>query len=143
MVFEPRLALLTALFAAAPAFAAEMAGVRIEERATVRGTALLLNGAGVRKRMVFDVYAVGLYLPKKTSSAQEALAMPGPKRLEVHMLRDVAASQFVASLLERLAANNAEAEMKALERRGKERAATLSELKQAKKGMAIALDWSG
>jgi hypothetical protein len=59
------------------------------------------------------------------------------------MLRDVAASQFVAALLERLAANNAEAEMKALEPRVKELAATLSELKQAKRGMAIALDWSG
>jgi hypothetical protein len=146
MAFEPGksgLALVPLLFLATSALGAETAGATFEERTTVRGVQLQLNGAGVRTRMLFDVYAVSLYLPKKTSSAQEALAMPGPKRLEIRMLRDVAASQFVASLVERLGQNNTEAELKLLEPRVQQLTALLTELKQAKKGTALALDWTG
>ena len=139
---QSRLALVPLLFFATWALGAEVAGVKFDERTTVRGVPLQLNGAGVRTRMVFDVYAVSLYLPRKTSSAQEALAMPGPKRLEIHMLRDVAASQFVASLVERLGQNNSEAELKRLEPRVQQLAAVLRQLKQANKGMALALDWT-
>ena len=102
-----------------------------------------LNGSGVRKRVFFDVYAIGLYLPKKTSSAEEAIAGPGPKRVEIRMLRDVSADQFSDALADGIRANHSEADVKALEPKVKQLSAVMAEVKEAKKGMAIALEWNG
>jgi hypothetical protein len=102
-----------------------------------------LNGSGVRKRVFFDVYAIGLYLPNKTSSAEEAISGPGPKRVEIRMLRDVSADQFNDALADGIRANHSEADVKALEPKVKELAAIMAEVKEAKKGMAIALEWNG
>ena len=71
------------------AWAVYVGGVDYPSRATVAGQPLLLNGAGIRTRFVVRVYAAGLYLPAKASTAEEALAMPGPKRIHIHMLRDI------------------------------------------------------
>ena len=121
--------------------AAEVAGVKLDDRAKVGAADAVLNGAGLRKRAFFQVYAIGLYLPQKSSSASEVLQQPGPKRIAIHMLRDVGAETFTEALADGIRANHAEAEAKALEPRIKELAALIAELKEAKKGMAIALEW--
>ena len=127
--------LLALLFVLAlPAWGAEVAGVKLDDKARVAGTELVLNGAGLRKRIVFKVYAIGLYLPKKTSSALEAASMPGPKRIEIHMLRDVGAEQFTEALADGIRANHTEAEAKALEPRVKQLADTMAQMKEAKDG---------
>ena len=74
--------------------AAEVAGVRIDDSVQAGGATLTLNGAGLRKLIFFNVYAMGLYLPKKTTAAAEAIAVEGPKRISLHMLRDVGAERF-------------------------------------------------
>ncbi|HEX7250255.1 MAG TPA: chalcone isomerase family protein, partial [Burkholderiales bacterium] len=117
-----RLALLFVL--AFPAWGAEVAGVKLEDQAKLGNADLVLNGAGLRKRLFFQVYAIGLYLPKKTSSALDAASMPGPKRIEIHMLRDVGAEQFTEALAEGIRANHNEAEAKALEPRVRQLAGT-------------------
>ncbi|MGQ0544903.1 MAG: chalcone isomerase family protein [Betaproteobacteria bacterium] len=123
---------------ALPAFAVEVSGVKFEEQ--LQPGSLTLNGAGLRKRLFFQVYAIGLYLPKKTGNAEEAIAAPGPKRVAIHMLRSVGAAEFSEALAEGIRANHAEAEAKALEPRVQELGAIMAEVKEAKKGMAIALD---
>jgi len=75
-------ALLLCLTALA-ASAAEVAGVRIEDKTRVGNADLALNGAGLRKRAFFQVYAIGLYLPQKSSSAAAVLEQPGPKRVAI------------------------------------------------------------
>jgi hypothetical protein len=90
-----------------------------------------------------QVYAIGLYLPQKASRPAAILEQPGPKRVSIHMLRDVSADAFTEALSQGIRANHSEAEAKGLEPRVKELAATFAELKEAKKGMAIALDWNG
>lgn len=130
-----------AFLAAFAALAAEVAGVRIEDKTRVANSELTLNGAGLRKRVFFQVYAIGLYIPQKDSSASAVLEQPGPKRVAIHMLRDVSADAFTEALADGIRANHSEAEAKALEPRIKELAAIMAELKEAKKGMAIALDW--
>jgi len=75
--------------AAQPAEGVELAGVRFEPAVAVQGTALRLNGAGIRYKAVFKVYVAGLYLPQPASSAAEIAAMQGPKRLTITMLRDI------------------------------------------------------
>ena len=48
---------------ACAASAAEVAGVRLEDKTQVESRDLVLNGAGLRKRVVFNVYVIGLYGP--------------------------------------------------------------------------------
>ncbi len=133
--------LLMLVLAAFPAAAAEVAGVKIDDKTRVANAELALNGAGLRKRVFFQVYAIGLYLPQKSSTPAAILEQPGPKRIAIHMLRDVSADDFTAALADGIRANHSEAEARALEPRVKELAAIMAELKEAKKGMAIALDW--
>ena len=72
---------------AAPA--AEVAGVKFDDRITVAGVNLGLNGAGIRHKAVFKVYAAGLYLSRKADTPEGVLSAPGPKRLSITMLRDI------------------------------------------------------
>jgi len=132
-----------ALLAASNVFAAEVAGVRLDDKTSVETRELVLNGAGLRKRFVFNVYVIGLYLPEKAASPAAVLQMPGPKRAEIHMLRSVGADTFTEALMEGLRENLSETELRALEPRAQELAAIMAELKEAKKGMTIALDWAG
>lgn len=86
-------ALLTAVLATAsqaqtPA-PVDLAGVRYESTQSLAGTPLQLNGAGIRYKAIFKVYAAGLYLPAKASTPEAVLAMAGPKRLHVVMLREI------------------------------------------------------
>ena len=133
--------ILLSFLLAFPAFGAEVAGVKLEDQ--IQPGNLVLNGAGLRKRLFFQVYAIGLYLPKKTASAEEAIGGPGPKRVAIHMLRNIGAAEFSEALAEGIRANHSEAEAKALEPRVQALAAVMAELKEAKKGMAIALDFKG
>ena len=134
-----RLLLLLAL--SFPAFAADIAGVRIEEKEKLASAELTLNGAGLRKRAFFQVYAIGLYLPEKKMVVTEVIAATGPKRIAIHMLRDVDADQFSGALADGIKDNHPEAEAKKLEPRAKQLAAIMLDMKEAKKGMRITLDW--
>src|SRR5215470_15372955 len=71
-----------------------LAGAKFDETVDMRGTKLQLNGAGIRYKGPFKVYAAGLYLPKKAGTTDEILAMPGVKRMTVVMLRDIDASEL-------------------------------------------------
>jgi hypothetical protein len=78
-----------AIAAAGQAEPVTVAGVRFDDSADIRGARVQLNGAGVRFKAVFRVYAAGLYLPRKAATAEEVLAMPGAKRMAITMLRDI------------------------------------------------------
>jgi hypothetical protein len=122
---------------AGSSFGAEVAGVTIPDT----DQQLVLNGAGLRKRAFFQVYAIGLYLPGKKAAAADAIGAPGPKRVLIHMLRDVGADQFSDALADGMKDNHSEAEMQALEPRVKQLSSIMAEMKEAKKGMRITLDW--
>lgn len=132
-----------ALLAALAAGAAEVAGVKLDDKTRVGSHELVLNGAGLRKRLFFQVYAIGLYLPQKGTSAAAVLEQKGAKRVAIHMLRDVGADAFTEALAEGIRANHSEAEAKALEPRVQALGAIMAGVKEAKNGMAIALDWNG
>jgi len=123
--------------------AAEVDGVKIDDVTRVANADLTLNGAGLRKRAFFKVYALGLYVPQKTNNPAALMEQPGPKRVAIHMLRNVSADAFIEALSDGIRANHSEAEAKALEPRLKELGAIMSAVGEAKKGMAIHLDWTG
>lgn len=74
---------------AAWAQAVEVANVKYEPAVDLAGQKLLLNGAGIRYKFVVKVYTAGLYLTTKSATTAEVLATPGPKRIQIHMLRDI------------------------------------------------------
>ena len=126
------------------ASAADIAGVKLDDKTQLESRDLVLNGAGLRTRFrIVKVYVIGLYLPEKRSDAAAVLSLGGPKRAEIHMLRDVGADTFVDALVEGLKANHSEADYKALESRVKELSDTMAQIGEAKNGMTIALDWAG
>jgi Chalcone isomerase-like len=80
---------LSAWAQAAPPDGVEVAGVRFAKTETVGNAKLQLNGAGVRYKAIFKVYAAGLYLGAKATTPEAVYAAPGPKRMHVVMLRDI------------------------------------------------------
>lgn len=76
------------------ASALDVAGVRFSDQVQVAGKPLVLNGAGVRHKAVFKVYAAGLYAPQKSGSVEDLLSTASPKRLSVTMLRDIEAGEL-------------------------------------------------
>jgi len=129
--------------ASATVHAAEIEGVKLDDRLalTPGGPQLVLNGAGKRTRFFFDVYVAGLYLTEKKSAAADAIALPGPKRVSMTLLRDLTAKQLVDALNEGMQANNSPAELEALKAQITELTAIMSAIGQAKKGDVVALDF--
>ena len=91
-----RILLLAAGVAAASAALAstEIAGVKVEDTATVGGVKLQLNGAGIRYKGPFKVYVGDLYTTQKVHNLDELIAAPGPKRLTMTFLREIEAGPF-------------------------------------------------
>lgn len=71
-----------------------VAGVKYETSTELHGSKLQLNGAGIRYYGPFRVYAAGLYLGRKAGTPDEALALPGAKRISVTMLREIDAGEL-------------------------------------------------
>jgi Chalcone isomerase-like len=72
----------------------DISGVKLEDRTTLAGQPLVLNGAGVRYKAVFKVYTAGLYLGQKAETTEAVLAAPGPRRLTITMLRDIDSAEL-------------------------------------------------
>jgi hypothetical protein len=67
----------------------EAAGVRFANSVLVGDTRLHLNGAGVRHKIVFKAYAAALYLSTSAVTLEAVLAAPGPRHLQIVMLREL------------------------------------------------------
>jgi hypothetical protein len=67
----------------------DVAGVAYDSSIQFANTRLVLNGAGIRMKLVFKVYTAGLYLKGKAGTPEAVLTMPGPKQLRIVMLRDI------------------------------------------------------
>ncbi|MDH4174647.1 MAG: chalcone isomerase family protein [Betaproteobacteria bacterium] len=132
-----RLLLLLVAFAL-PLQAAEVAGVKFDDSVRLADTALALSGAGLRQRFIFDVYAMGLYVRDAKS---DLVMQPGAKRVVIRMLRNVDADTFTAALIDGMRPNHDEQTMKALEPRIAELSAIMAQMKEARKGATITLDW--
>jgi len=80
------------LCAAVQAGAVQIKGVDVPDTVVADGHTLTLQGAGVRKKLVFSVYVGALYLTTATSDAAKVIAADEPKRISLHFLRDVPAA---------------------------------------------------
>jgi hypothetical protein len=123
------------------AAAAEVDGIKFDDKVRVGNGDAVVNGAGIRKKVVFKVYAMALYLPEKHADADGAVAAKGSKRVAIRLLRDLTAQQFVEALQEGMTSNHTEAEMAALKDRLKQFSDILLAVGEAKTGTNVVIDW--
>ena len=123
-----------------PAARVQVEGQWFEGQAEVAGTALRLNGTGIRAVAWFKGYAAGLYLPSAASTPEQAVEMPGPKRIQIRMLNDVPAEEFVKALNKGVARNVTPQELAALQDGLAQFARQVGALKQVKTGDVVNLD---
>lgn len=136
-----RMTVLTlALWVGAASAAVKVAGVQFPDTEEVAQQHLLINGAGVRVKMVFDVYAASLYLPQKASDAQGVLTAPGPKSVQAVLLRHLTAEEFVDALLKGYKANNSEADQEKYKSQLQTLEGLMLGMKSAPKGSHVKID---
>jgi hypothetical protein len=119
---------------------AEVAGIPFDEQMKLGDVPILLNGAGVRSKFMFKVYALGLYLPRKTTDAVQAIAQTGPKRIRIVTLRGVGADMFLEGLTKGIEKNHTAGELAALKPRLDQFSATLKSMGELAKGSVVTLD---
>lgn len=135
------LLLLAVLLFAMNANAREVADVRIAESAQVGSVTLPLNGAGVRTRVIIDVYVAALYLGKKADKAEDVLADPGVKRIALHMLYGMSSGKLLNAFKDAIEANHSEAELAALDVPLKKFYALFGAISNINNGDIILLDY--
>jgi hypothetical protein len=99
----------SSLIRAQPAGAVTLGGVKFEPEATLGGRKLQLNGAGIRYRAVFKVYAAGFYTASKFTKNEDTFKTDAPKRMHLVALRNVSGDEF-GKLFARAMENNASRE---------------------------------
>jgi long-chain acyl-CoA synthetase len=131
--------MLVGLFAAV-GLAAEVGGVKLDDKVSMGAQELVLNGAGIRTRVVFKVYVASLYLPQKATELAAVLAK-SPRRIQLNMLRPLSADQLVEALNEGLAENNTAAELAAVKSQVDQLATIMKSFKEVKEKDVITLDF--
>jgi long-chain acyl-CoA synthetase len=123
--------------------ATEVAGVRVDDQAKSGNANLVLNGAGLRKKLFFRVYVAALYLPKKTTNAGEIIDSRDPRRITLHLVRDLDADSLIGALKEGLQQNHSESELAALKADIERFEGIMRGVGNAKIGDVVGIDFSG
>ncbi|MEE9321635.1 MAG: chalcone isomerase family protein [Granulosicoccus sp.] len=72
-----------------PSHAKKVAGVDIEDTLSVGSTELVLNGAGLRKKLFIKLYVGGLYLGTANNDAAAIIEADAPMMITLDMLSDL------------------------------------------------------
>ncbi len=143
-MFKRKLAMATLMAAlAVPAFAAVVSDVKFEDRISANGTELVLNGAGLRKKLVFKVYAIGLYLPAKTDSAAAVLNSRGHKLIQLVTLRNLSAEELAEALQKGVEDNSSPADLAKIKARLDEFRGYLLAIQSVPEKSDIRIEWNG
>lgn len=70
------------------AIAKEVGGKNLPDNLKISNSTIILNGAGVIKKFFFKVYAIGLYLPDKSTNAKSIIAADKPMAIIMHFIRN-------------------------------------------------------
>lgn len=89
----------------------DVGGIKIEDVQDVQGSKLSLNGAGVRYKAIFKVYAAGLYTGKKVATPEELMAASGPKRISITLLRDIDSNELSKAFTKGFEENSPKSDM--------------------------------
>lgn len=131
-------ALTVSLFAA---HALEVGGVKLDDNVKVADKDLRLNGAGIRTKVFFKVYVAGLYLSEKKTTTADVLALQGPRRVELVLMRDVSSADFSESFMAGLNSNSDKADLAKVSAQIAKFGSIFSSVPGVKKGDVINMDW--
>lgn len=137
-----RAALVAALIAVPGLHAAEVAGVRVDEKVRVGGSELLLNGAGLRSKLFINLYVGALYVSQKSAQPAALLDTAAPRRMTLRLLRDIGADTLHGALEDGLHNNSGPAELAEIKAPAEQFGAMLKGFGKLKEGDTVALDFS-
>ena len=121
--------------------ATEVAGVKFDESIQLAGTELKLNGAGIRYKAIFKVYAAGLYLKDKKATVPEVLAAAGPRRVTIVMMRDLSNEEFGRGFMTGIQQNTDKAEKSKMTSQFIRFGELFASVPELKKGDVMTNDW--
>ena len=133
-----------ALLMSTAAPATEVEGIKLPERIRIATDSpeLVLNGAGVRVRLIFfKVYVAALYLTVRTDDGESIIRDSRSSRLFMQMLRDLSVGQLTSSIDDALRETLTPEERLPLEPRLKQFNAIFESLPEVKEGMHITIDY--
>ena len=135
------LLLFATLVLATGAAALDVEGVKLDDKTSVGGQELVLNGAGIRKRAIFKVYVGSLYVPENVQhgrgGAREGAAAH-PARTCCATSRRISWSTRCSDGLKR---NLTAAELQAIAVQTGELATIMKSFGEAKEGSVVTLDY--
>jgi Chalcone isomerase-like len=121
--------------------AMEVSGVQLPDTTNVAGTPLVLNGAGLRTKLMLKIYVVGLYVPAKTTSADAVIHSTQLRRARLVMKRDLGAATVWDAFDEGIQANSSPAELAAIAKELVEIEKLFTDLGEVKEGDVIDIDF--
>ena len=122
--------------------AAELAGVKLDDSATINGTQLVLNGAGLRTKFGAKVYVAALYVTARTSDAEKIINAEAPRRMRLVMKRDVAADKMWGAFREGIEAHYGGEELKALRLKMEKMERAFNEMGKTAEGDVLDFDFA-
>ena len=120
--------------------AVQVGGVDFQPALSAHKGTLTLNGAGLRTRVGFKVYAMGLYLRAPLTDAASIIGDKGEKRIRIVLTRELDARQFGDALLTGLEKNHEPTELAALKPATDALLGALAAVGEVKAGTEILLD---
>jgi hypothetical protein len=133
---------LMALLLSLTAAAAEVGGVKLDDKASVGGKDLVLNGAGIRTKVVFKVYVCSLYLPAKATDLAGVLAA-NPRRVQLNLLRDLSADDLAGALADGIKETSSTEQATAVKAQTDQLLSIMKSVGQAKTGEVVTMDFVG
>src|SRR5262245_32521660 len=121
--------------------AMEVSGVKLDDKTTVKGVPLVLNGAGLRTKLMLKIYVIGLYLPSPAKSADAVIGSNQQRRAHLVMKRGLSAGTVWDAFEEGIEANNTPAELAALKPKLAEIERLFNELGEVAEGDALDIDF--
>jgi hypothetical protein len=91
--------------------AVEVGGYKINDTIELAGAVLKLNGAGIRYKGPFKVYAAAMYFDKKASTTEEVYTRTGPRRIHLVLLRELDANDLGNLFIRAIKENTPSADM--------------------------------
>jgi len=137
-----QVALVAAMLALPAVHAAEVAGVKVDDKLRIGSNELVLNGAGVRSKLFIKVYVGALYVSQKTGAPAAIFDSPQPRRMVMRMMRDVDADSLNSALDEGLKNNHTPAELAAMKVPADQLSGIMKAIGKAREGDSVVLDFS-
>jgi hypothetical protein len=98
---------LSFLLLSSQAFALDVGGVNVSPTVVLHQKTLLLNGAGIRKKLFIKVYVGSLYTEQKVTTPAQLLADPGEKLVRMNFVYSkVEKEKIIEAFAEGLANNS-------------------------------------